>query len=208
VSAFREPEPPPANEAPPAELTFTPKEAQSDAEKTWMSGLAMTLLPIGVAGALGAIVSPTAGAVGFLVAAAAAVAWRKHAHDPMVLRVRAGALELGTQKKAKTSLTIPLRDLLNVRLDTKEVRRLQEGSHAIIGVRFDDTRAVASTEHARLELVRREGSPIFLPDKHVAHMEASEWLAKVRVFLRKNGWVPADERDDDEPPESAPLSSM
>jgi hypothetical protein len=25
-------------------------------------------------------------------------------------------------------------------------------------------------------------------------MDATEWLGKVRVFLRKHGWLPADER--------------
>jgi hypothetical protein len=28
---------------------------------------------------------------------------------------------------------------------------------------------------------------------HVAHMTATEWVGKIRVFLRKNGWVPLDE---------------
>jgi hypothetical protein len=26
-------------------------------------------------------------------------------------------------------------------------------------------------------------------------MTATEWLGKIRVFLRKNGWVPLDETD-------------
>src|SRR5262245_21575026 len=146
MSAFREPQPPTADEAPPSELPFTPKEAQADADKTWMSGFGAMLLPVGVAGTLTMLFSPTAGVVGFLVAGVGAAVWRRRTHDPMVLRVRAGALELGTQKNGRTSLTISLRDLLNVRLDTREVRRLQESAHAIAGVRFDDTRAVLSTD--------------------------------------------------------------
>jgi hypothetical protein len=27
------------------------------------------------------------------------------------------------------------------------------------------------------------------------HFEATDWLGRIRVFLRKHGWVPEDERE-------------
>lgn len=53
---------------------------------------------------------------------------------------------------------------------------------------------------ARIVLVARGRPPIMLCDDHLAHMDATEWMGKTRVFLRKQGRVPFDERD---PPPSA-----
>jgi hypothetical protein len=38
---------------------------------------------------------------------------------------------------------------------------------------------------------------VHLTDEYFAHMDSTEWLGKIRVFLRKNGWIPADERKKD-----------
>jgi len=49
-----------------------------------------------------------------------------------------------------------------------------------------------------------------LTEAYVSQMDATEWFGKIRVFLRKNGWTPRDERESEregEPAsESAPSS--
>lgn len=166
-------------------------------------------VPLGVALVAATQLSPGVAVVAGGVTAAALLAVRKLQNDPLVLRVRDRRLEVGHVRKKAVRFASSLDDLVDVRLDTKEVRRLQEGAHAVSGVRFDDTRTVSTTEHGRVVLVRRvDGQRAEHPlmKDYVAHMEASEWLGKVRVFLRKHGWVPNDEREDAVPESEIPES--
>ena len=56
-------------------------------------------------------------------------------------------------------------------------------------------RGGSATERVRLALERRPpAEPIFVPDERITPIEAQEWLGKIRVFLRKHGWVPESER--------------
>ncbi len=62
-------------------------------------------------------------------------------------------------------------------------------------MRFLDSRVAPEIENARIVVVGKRGEAR-LSEEYLAHMEASEWLGKVRVFSRKHGWVPRDERDE------------
>lgn len=199
-----------APEAKSGELLFTPKAAQADAEKAWFAGTGLVALPL-VLGIGLAQVNPWGGYVGFGIGAACSLLWRKYRNDPVVLRVDGGRFTVGHVRKKAVAFDVALADLLDVRLETKEVRRLQEGPHAVVGVRYEDSRTVTSTEHGRLVLVHLAGGRKVehpLMKDFVAHMEATEWLSKVRVFLRKHGWTPADEREDLAPESEMPPSSL
>jgi hypothetical protein len=52
-----------------------------------------------------------------------------------------------------------------------------------------------STAPVRIVLVDVEGSEARLTEDWVRHLNAAEWLGKIRAFLRTHGWVPEDERE-------------
>lgn len=199
---------------PTAELVFAPKAAQADSDKAWMSATTYGLVGgFSAAALLSVLVSPPAGLVGLVSAFALATYVAKRTAKKRILVVSDGVLEVKDGPKKAPVFATPLGDLLDVQLDTKEVRRLQEGTNTVTGVRYEDNRSVTSTEHGRLLLVARradgtKAAPFPLLTEYVAHMEASEWLGKVRVFLRKQGWVPADERDDVAPESEVPESDV
>jgi hypothetical protein len=60
-----------------------------------------------------------------------------------------------------------------------------------VGPEIDRCRILFVTEDA--------STPLFQED--VAHMEAIEWMSKIRVFLRRAGWTPMRERPVSQEPE-------
>ena len=88
-------------------------------------------------------------------------------------------------------------------MDTKTIQKVQEGGDAIPAMRFINATVGPELDTARIVVVGARGTRVPLTTEYIAHMDASEWFGKIRVFLRKSGWVPADERA----PESAPPSS-
>jgi hypothetical protein len=160
-------------------------------------------LPVVIAGALSAKVSPTAGLVGLVVSGAAGVWWlRRPPQSGVVLRVEHGELLVIPRGKKEPKARFKLTNLTNVALDTKTIQRVEDGGSAIPAMRFADSRVGPELDTARIVLVPRQGSSLPLTEAHVAHMDATEWLGKIRVFLRKHGWVPADERGDEHGPDS------
>jgi hypothetical protein len=151
---------------------------------------------------LSVVVTPTAGLVGLLGTAALTVWWyrRRARGERLVLSVVSGELvaRAGSRELARVSL----RQLEDVALDIKTIRPVEEGGSAIPAVRFIDSKVGPEVDLGRLVLVS-EGRTVRLHEAHVAHMTATEWLGKIRVFLRKHGWVPQDEAG----VESAPSSS-
>jgi hypothetical protein len=109
----------------------------------------------------------------------------------VVLRVDGNELEVRTANKKTVKGFFTLDDL-DVVMDTKTIRKVQDGRDAIPALRFngavgpeiDTARVVLTSERERLALT----------DDFVSHTNAIEWFGKIRVFLRKQGWVPADER--------------
>ncbi len=149
-------------------------------------------LPVLTAVLLSVLVTPTAGLVG-LVAAGAFLVWRwRRRGDPdtIVMVIESG--ELVVHAGRRPVARVRLRDVEDVALDTKSIRPLQEGGSAIPAVRFIDSKVGPEIDVARIVLVG-EGGSVRLHEDHVAHMTATEWVGKIRVFLRKNGWVPLDE---------------
>jgi hypothetical protein len=88
-----------------------------------------------------------------------------------------------------------LTDLLAVELETKTIRRVHEGDSAIPVMRLLDARVGRDVDTCRVVL-RTQHKTVRLGEQHIAHMDAVESVGKIRVFLRRNGWLPEDERVD------------
>lgn len=177
-------------ERPPSELVVALKG--QDRRSSAVILFQLFTIPMLVAALLSATVTPVAGLVGLVVTGSFFLwRWRKRAQTgTIVMTVEAG--ELVVQAGRRALARIRLGDLEDVALDTKAIRPVQEGGSAIPAVRFIDSKVGPEIDVARIVLVG-EGRSVRLHEDHVAHMTATEWLGKIRVFLRKNGWVPVDE---------------
>jgi hypothetical protein len=112
--------------------------------------------------------------------------------DARAPRVQGELRVLGNGAKSEVA-RFRLRELHDVALDTKTIQRVTDGPSAILMMRYIDARPQPEVDVARIVLVGKKES-FTLSDEYLAHLDASEWLGKIRVFLRKNGWVPEDER--------------
>jgi hypothetical protein len=194
---YRQPAPPPQKAGPPDELVYVGNDRDRRNRSSVVAVQLFTLPPL--AGAVAAtVISPTAGFVALALSIAGVVFWVRRPDDArIVLRVKNGELLVhpsGSTEPARFSLD----ELLNVSLDSKIIQRVQEGSSAIPAMRFIDSRVGPEQTTARVILVGRGRPFVPLGEAYLAHVEATEWLGKIRVFLRKHGWVPADERDEEE----------
>jgi hypothetical protein len=201
---YRKPAGPETGETrPPAELVY----AATDRGRRGNSGLAafqFFSLPL-VAGVAGTVIlGPTPGLVALAAAALLAIWWWRRAPHAgvVVLRVEGGELRILSGNKKKERARFALDDV-EVELDTKTIQKVQEGGSAIPVMRVLDTTVGPEIDTARIVVVAK-GKRVLLTEDFVTHMDASEWFGKIRVFLRKSGWLPADER---EPVSEAPPSS-
>jgi hypothetical protein len=172
--------------------------------------LQLFALPACVAALCARMLGPAEGLIALV--ATGILAWYLARHMPkagLVLRVASGELLVFPRRREKKpKARIRLGDLLNVALDTKTIQRVEEGGSAIPAMRFLDSKVSAEADISRIVLVRRGGSDVPLTDNHLVHMDATESLGKIRVFLRKHGWVPADEREPaDDVPDSEAFGS-
>lgn len=173
-----------SGEEAPKELVVDAKSAPGDQSTT--SGTAMTplILPGVVAAVLAKAVSPLMGLFGLGVGVVVLLVLRKPNAGRFVLRVDGAELEVTREKTKDVVARFPLEELWDVALD-KEVRPASGG------------RGGGPSERVRLAFERvAPADPVFVPEERLTPLEAAEWLAKVRVFLRKHGWIPKDERPD------------
>jgi hypothetical protein len=166
---------------PPRELVIDAKPAPGDSSDGGGSAMAPFALSAIGAGVLAKFASPTVALVPLAAALLYVLVGRKAGKGRFVLRaVDDGGIEVRRERSKDAVARIAIADLLDVTLD----RKMQASG-----------RAGAATERVRLALERTAPeTPIFMPDEHVTPIEAQEWYGKVRVFLRKHGWVPKGER--------------
>jgi hypothetical protein len=172
-----------AGEAPPKELIVDAKPAPGDSSDGSGGAVAPIAISFAAAGLLAKLVAPWAGLVAVVVAAIVLYLRRPPQKGRFVLRVvHEKQLEIRREKESSPLSTIPLDEILSINLDTQTKAGGRGGSSQV--------------ERARLALERRSpADPIYVPEDHVTPLEAQEWLAKVRTFLRKNDWLPEDERE-------------
>ncbi len=144
-------------------------------------GSALVMTGYGVAGVI-------VGVGGF--AWAVARARKKQPLGSQILEVRDEAVDL--RVRGASVAHIALAKLDDVRLETKKLVR-GSGVGAASDLEFHGKSRIEASL-ARIVLVddRERETPI--GEEWLAHVEAIEWLGKIRKFLRAHGWVPADER--------------
>lgn len=195
MSTYRSPAERPPSEAPPNDLVHDPRMRGTEQSAT--ADLVRILALPSIAGlAVAGLASPTAG---ILTAAGslAAILWqRRRRGGGVVLHVEDGLLEVRERRGGEVRSRVRLADLIDVALDTKSERLMHEGGSAIPAIAFAESRAGDTIERARVVLVRRASpAPFPLSEERGSHSEATEELGKIRVFLRRHGWVPASERE-------------
>lgn len=189
---YRQPALPEPKPAPPPELIVS--LAGADRRSSAVVTFQLFVLPLIAAMVLSAIATPTVGFVGLLVSAAYATwRWRRSRarSDSIVLSVASRKL---TAQASHLFLHMKLADLENVELDTRTIRPVQEGRTAVPNVRFIESQVGPEVDIARIVIVG-EGRRVALHDDYIAHIHATEWLGKIRAFLRKHDWLPLDERE-------------
>jgi hypothetical protein len=167
--------------APPRELVIDAAPAPGDSGDGAGSAMAPFALSALAAGLLAKLVSPTIALLPIAIAIVLVIVRRKSNEGRFVLRVDDSTLEMTRERRAGAVVRIALGDILDVTLD--------RAAHA-------SGRGGAAAERVRIALERRApDGPLFVPEERVTPIEAQEWYGKVRVFLRKHGWVPESERE-------------
>lgn len=182
-------------DAPPRELAYFPEQRHSSSSAVAMTIFLWPLLA-GIAFAVIGIPQlslPAMLAVGVFMYVKVR---RGRSRPRVVLRVEDGVLRLTGPFVA--DIALPLEKLLDVRLDIKTIKPVMETPGPVPAARFINSRVGGEVDRARIELVRRDDS-ILLTDEYLSHTDSSEWSGKIRRFLRKHGWLPADEREADAP---------
>jgi hypothetical protein len=176
---------------PPMELCYGAES--SSGTRPSMAVFQLFAMPLVVAAIMSVTISPNAGLGGLIGSAIIFVwLWKRKKTPDMVLRVESGSVVV--LKRGKPRARYSLTELTNVRLDIKTIQRVQEGGSAIPAMRFIDSKVGPDLDTARIVLIGEDGKELPLTEDFLSHMDSSEWLGKIRVFLRKHGWVPGDER--------------
>ena len=154
-------------------------------------------LPFMVATAAASVAGSAGGVAGLLGAGAYSVwSWRARKRGGgAILRVEGDLLIVAVRGDASLTESFRLSDLANVALDVKTITRVIDDAGPVPGARLIGPRVATKVDIARIVLVEGGGREVLLTEEYVAHLEATDWLGKIRVFLRKHGWVPEDERD-------------
>lgn len=160
----------------PRELVVDAQPAPGDSSDGSGATMAPIVLTVFAAGFLSKFVQPLAGLAALVLGVAFVILRRKPNRGRYVLRVSDATLEVDREKKGDPPVRVPLADL-DVTLERKP--------HAAGGR--------AAAERVRIALERKGADPLFVPDDPLTPIEAQEWFARVRSFLRKHGWTsPSD----------------
>lgn len=184
-----------AAEAPPAELVYAASDASRG--KKGLATLQFLMLPVATGIVLGFVASPTTALLGMVLGAAASIYWWKTSKDAGGAHLRVEGRDLFLTLRGDKPWRVPLGDIVDVELDIKTIQRVQDGSALVPSTMAIDSKVGAETDTGRIVLVT-EKRRVALTDDFVAHMDAVEWMGKIRVFLRKHGWVPDAEVEDTE----------
>ncbi|HEU4412966.1 MAG TPA: hypothetical protein VFS43_47430 [Polyangiaceae bacterium] len=190
---YRHPTPPAPNVDPPDELVY----AAVDRGRNRGSAAAvfqLVSLPGVVGIALATLLSPEAGFAGLVGAGAlSAWWWRTAPHQGgAIFRVAGGEVTLLSRNGKRERARFRMGDLAYVELDTKTIQRVQEGGGPVPDLRFVQTTVGPEVDNARIVLIV-QGRMIPLTEEYLSYTDTIEWFSRIRLFLRRRGWVPADE---------------
>jgi len=163
----------------PRQLVIDAAPAPGDAGSGSGTSMAPFVLTAIAAAAVAKLVSPIAGLVVLGTAIVVGVLLRKPREGRFVLRIDGTTLEIGRERSTTTT---------RLELDAVTDITLDKQKHA-------SGRGGAVAERVRIAFERKApDDPIFVPEDPITPVEGQEWQGKVRVFLRKHGWLPEDER--------------
>jgi hypothetical protein len=140
----------------------------------------------------------SAGAMAGLLGSVGYVLWTWRARKRVqgaILRVADDELTVVVREPHIAHESLQLSELADVTLDLKTIERVIDGDSAIPATKLVNPKVGPRLDTARLVLVAASGREVRLADEYLPHFEATDWLGRVRVFLRKHGWVPEDERE-------------
>jgi len=164
---------------PPRELVLDVDPAPGDLSQMSGPAMAPVVLSVLVAGALAKYVNLTAAGLALAGAIVIALVLRKPKLGRFVLRVEGDALEVRRERVTAPLARIPLTGVGDVTVERKRAPATGRG---------------APPERVQIAIERADAEPLLVPEEPMTTIEGEEWHAKVRVFLRKHGWVPRDER--------------
>ena len=194
-SSVSEPSKPARPAASPHEFLYAPRNERGGGE-----GL-ITLyryfsVPILVGAVAGWVAGPAGGSLAFVGGVVYAVwAWRTRKDaGGAILRIVNDALHVEIPGPHPLHERIGLGDLADVTLDLKAIERVGDGDSAIPAMRIIDSKVGPKIDNARIILVTTGERELKLTEAFLPHFDATDSLGKMRVFLRRHGWVPEDER--------------
>lgn len=187
---YRTPSPPDAPAAP-TEFVYQGKALRRAPAQLVMQ---VFLLPLFVGGIASAFAGPAAGVAGLLGSGAVLYFFGRAGVSRKVVRVERGEVGLYEGKSTKPTLRVPLAELADVELDTKTIEHAVEGDSAIPAMRLIEMKGL-EVDVTRIALVTADGTRHFLSEDRLGHTETTEAFGKLRVFLRKHGWLPQSERE-------------
>lgn len=178
----------------PVELVCTALD-RDIGRKAGVGVLQFLMLPATVGGLLAPWCGWVAGLCGTVGTGLFILRWwrRQRRVEDCVLRVEDGKVAVWSRGLQRTCLRFG--DLADVALDSKTIRPVVDGGGWIPAARLIDTRVSPDVELSRVVLIDGEGHAIPVGDRYIAHLDAMEWLGRIRLFLRKNSWIPEDERE-------------
>jgi hypothetical protein len=127
-----------------------------------------------------------------LISLVAAVLWYRLRQDGgrALFTIQGTDLVVALTGDKRKMLSVALGDLDDVVLDSKTIQRVHEGNALTPATRLLDPRVGLAVDTSRIAL-KIAGKPLWpLTEHYLAHMDAIESIAKLRVFLRSHGWQP------------------
>jgi len=178
-----------------AELTYVPLE-RTDRGSGMTAAFQIVALPTVLFCVVWKTVGPTEGAVAWVIALALSVwMWRRTPKPGAVLRVEDGVLLVRPRGAKETLYRVRLLDLDDVVLQTKTVERVVDIATGNPYARTLNPQIAPKTDTNRIALEGRGEAEFALTDEYQSHSDTLDWFGKIRVFLRRNGWTPIDERE-------------
>ena len=174
------------------ELAYFPEQSRADSSAVaWIQFIIPLLFAIAIA-ILGFPQLALAGAAAVVI-----VQWvrrkRRRSQPHAILLVESDTVSI-RWTQGKEPFRVVLDDLLNVTLDTKEIQRVQENPAGAPQLRFINSRVGPGIDVARIVFDARKDYAN-LTEEYLSHLDCTEWLPKIRLFLRSHGWVPESERE-------------
>jgi hypothetical protein len=135
-----------------------------------------------------------------VVVAALGLVWivmdvRRHRGTHLVITTERERIHFGEP----IGLDVTFAKLLDVRLDTKTTSKAlnetrADGLNTIFGSAIPTGRSI-QVDQSRIELVvKGRDEPVLVNRDYISNTLAHENIRAIKVFLRKAGWLPADER--------------